>query len=179
MVQHDGWIGVESEVGRGTTFRAYFPRIKAVAAAPITEQGGPALRGGHEGILLVEDDVTVREIADAVLSSLGYRIFSAPNGLVALQVWQTHKQIIDLLITDLILPDGVTGRELALRLRDDNTKLPIIYMSGYSTKVAGGDFQMSEGINYLSKPFDLTSLAKIVRASLDRGATKVPFHPND
>ena len=133
------------------------------------------IRGGHEGILLVEDDIGVRETAKAALSGFGYRVFSAANGAVALQAWQAHKQTIDLLLTDLIMPDGVTGRELAVRLRDENPNLPIVYMSGYSRELARGGIEFREGTNYLCKPFDLISLAKIVRESLDRGATVAPF----
>ena len=125
--------------------------------------------------VVVEDEAAVRQIAEAVLTSFGYRVFSAANGPAALKVWQMHKGTIELLMTDLIMPDGVNGRELAVRLREERADLPIIYMSGYSREVAAADFRMKEGINYLSKPFDLTGLARIVRASLDRGATQAPF----
>jgi PAS domain S-box-containing protein len=175
MQQHDGWIAVESVLGRGTTFRAYFPRLASAAMKGVAEKAPMTLPGGHEGILLVEDEAAVRQIAEAGLASLGYRVYSAPSGLAALQVWQSHKQNIELLMTDLIMPDGVTGRELAVRLREEDPHLRIVYMSGYSNEVAGNDFQLREGINYLSKPFDLTSMAKIVRVSLDRGATQAPF----
>jgi PAS domain S-box-containing protein len=174
MQQHGGWITMESEVGRGTTFRAYFPRL----ATSLVETGAAqpaALQGGHETILLVEDEPAVRAVAEVALAGLGYRVFAASSGLVALQVWEEHKHEIELLLTDLIMPDGITGRDLALRLRAGAPKLPVIYMSGYSHEVAGGDFPLEEGMNYLPKPFDLTSLAKQVRASLDRGATTPPF----
>ncbi|MEO6996296.1 MAG: response regulator [Lacunisphaera sp.] len=175
MQQHKGCITVESEVGLGTTFRAFFPRLDFLQASKIADEMPPAVRGGHEGILLVEDETVLREIAQAALEGFGYRVFSAPSGLAALQIWESHKQTIELLITDLIMPDGVSGRQLAVLLREENPELPIVYMSGYSNEVAGKGFQLKEGINYLSKPFDLTMLAKIVRASLDRGATQAPF----
>jgi two-component system cell cycle sensor histidine kinase/response regulator CckA len=133
------------------------------------------LRGGHEGILLVEDEPAVRAVAESALTGLGYRVFPAPSGLAALQVWAAHKQEIELLLTDLVMPEGVNGRDLALRVRDSNPGLPVVYMSGYSHEVAGYDFPLQEGRNYLPKPFDITSLAKIVRASLDSGATQAPF----
>ncbi|MEO6995573.1 MAG: response regulator [Lacunisphaera sp.] len=178
MQQHKGFITVESEVKKGTTFRAYFPRLDSLKASEIANAMPAAVRGGHAGILLVEDELALRQIAQAALESLGYRVFSAPSGLAALQIWQLHRQTIELLLTDLIMPDGVSGRELAVRLREENPRLPIVYMSGYSKAVTGEGLHMNEGINYLSKPFDLTSLAKIVRASLDRGATDAPFAPN-
>ncbi len=175
MQQHGGWITVESTVGQGTTFRAYFPRP---AGAPSLATPGPAvaaLRGGHEGILLVEDEPSVREIAQAALTGLGYRVITADSGLAALQIWEAHRHEIELLLTDLVMPGGITGRDLALRLRASEPRLPVVYMSGYSYEVAGDDFSLEEGVNYLSKPFDLASLARIVRASLERGATRQPF----
>lgn len=177
MQQHDGWIVVESQINVGTRFRAYFPQQNMVAIPLGVTKMPTEVPSGHEGILLVEDDRDVREIARAALSGLGYRIFSAANGPLALQAWQAHKPTIELLLTDLIMPDGVTGRELAVRLRDDDPHLPIVYMSGYSNELARGEFELKEGINYLCKPFDLISLAKIVRSSLDRGATVSPFDP--
>lgn len=179
MQQHDGWIEVESQMHVGTSFRAYFPQLDVVAVPLVSTKLPTAVLGGHEGILLVEDDMGVREIAKAALSGLGYRVFSAANGPVALQAWQAHRQTIELLVTDLIMPDGVTGRELGVRLRDDNPHLPIIYMSGYSNELSRGESELKEGSNYLCKPFDLISLAKIVRASLDRGSTVSPFQQKE
>jgi two-component system, cell cycle sensor histidine kinase and response regulator CckA len=175
MQQHDGWVNVESEVGRGTTFRVYFPRLATELSEALSGKTGSQVRGGHEGILLVEDELAVREIAEVVLIGLGYRVFTAVSGLAALQVWEARKHEIELLLTDLVMPDGITGRGLGLRLRGDNPRLPIIYMSGYSREAAEEGFPLQEGTNYLPKPFDLSSLAKIVRASLDRGVTQPPF----
>jgi len=168
MRQHDGWITVESEVGRGTTFRAYFPRLEFATLTPFEEKGITALPGGHEGILLVEDEATVRQVAEAALVSLGYRVFTAASGRAALTAWEIHKQSIELLLTDLIMPEGTGGRELAAVLLAESPQLPVIYMSGYSNEVAGENFSLEEGVNYLPKPFDLTSLAKIVRNVLNQ-----------
>jgi two-component system cell cycle sensor histidine kinase/response regulator CckA len=177
MHQHEGWVRVESEVGRGTTFRAYFPCLVSAEAEAETGLARLQARGGHEGILLVEDEWAVREIANAALTGLGYRVFCAPSGVAALQVWQANQHEIELLLTDLIMPEGVNGRELAMRLRGDRPGLPIIYMSGYSSEMAGVGFSLLEGTNYLAKPFELSALARIVRSSLDRGATQPPFNP--
>jgi signal transduction histidine kinase/ActR/RegA family two-component response regulator len=175
MQQHEGWINVESEAGRGTTFLAYFPRLAVAEIVKPAARLAAVMRGGHEGILLVEDDSGVRKLAEVALTRLGYRVFSAYNGSDALQVWQAQKQQIELLLTDMVLPDRMTGRELALRLRSDNPRLPIIYMSGYKAENTAGGVQLREDTNYLAKPFDVVGLAKIVRASLDRGATQAPF----
>ena len=175
MQQHNGWVTVESAVGEGTTFRAYFPRHAINLPAMAAGAAAAAIPGGHEGILLVEDEATVRDIAQAALTGLGYRVFTATSGLAALQVWELHRHEVDLLLTDLVMPEGVTGRDLALRLRETAPKLRIIFMSGYSYDVAGDDLALTEGVNYLPKPFDLASLARIVRTMLDRDATRPPF----
>ncbi len=91
MQQHGGWINVESVVGSGTTFRAYFPRLATSVPDALAGPDSEVVRGGHEGILLVEDESAVREVAEAALSSLGYRVFSAPSGLAALQIWEVHR----------------------------------------------------------------------------------------
>ncbi|MDB6165114.1 MAG: hypothetical protein JWQ83_254, partial [Lacunisphaera sp.] len=174
MQQHAGWVSVDSEPGQGAVFRAYFPRLgSALAAAPAARAA--EMPGGHETIMLVEDELAVRMVAEVALQGLGYRIFPAPSGLAALQVWEEHKHEIELLLTDLVMPDGITGRELAERLKGENPKLPVIYMSGYSHEVTGGDFRLQEGVNYLPKPFDIFKLAAIVRTTLDRHASRPPF----
>ena len=174
MQQHGGWIEAESAVGRGTTLRAYFPRLASTMPETSVVQGNSPIRGGHEGILLVEDESAVRVVAEAALTGLGYRVFSASSGQEALQVWETQRHEIELLLTDLVMP-GITGRDLALRLRESTPRLPVIYMSGYNREMAGGNFALSEGSNFLPKPFDLTRLASLVRVSLDRGASNPPF----
>jgi CheY-like chemotaxis protein len=174
MQQHAGWITVESEPGQGATFRAYFPRLGSpLAATPAAWSS--SMPGGHETILLVEDELAVRMVAEVALQGLGYRIFTAVSGLAALQVWEEHKHEVELMLTDLVMPDGLTGRELAERLKAENPRLPVIYMSGYSHEVAGGDFRLQEGVNYLPKPFDIEKLAAIVRAALDRHSSNPPF----
>jgi CheY-like chemotaxis protein len=175
MQQHSGWISVETAVGRGTTFRAYFPRQAVNLPKFGSAVATSALLGGHEGILLVEDESTVRDIAQAALTGLGYRVFAATSGLAALQEWEMHRHEVDLLLTDLVMPDGITGRDLAMRLRESAPQLRIIFMSGYSYEVAGDDLVLKEGVNYLPKPFDLASLARIVRGMLDRGQSHPPF----
>jgi two-component system cell cycle sensor histidine kinase/response regulator CckA len=175
LQQHNGWVTVESVVGQGTTFRAYFPRQASSLPAMPSGTVAASLSGGHEGILLVEDESTVRDIAQAALTGLGYRVFTATSGLAALQVWEAHRDEVDLLLTDLVMPEGITGRDLAARLRESTPDLRIIYMSGYSYDVAGADLVLKEGVNYLPKPFDLASLARIVRNMLDREVSRPPF----
>jgi len=164
--QHQGWISVHSEVGNGTTFRVYFPRLKN-AALKSSQSALTAPCGGNETILLVEDDLSLRVSVRKCLSQLGYRILEAPSGVEALEVWKQNRDGIDLLLTDLLMPDGMTGRELAQRVVQENPKLKVIYMSGYSPEVLASVFSSQEGLSFLTKPFAASKLAQAVRENLD------------
>ena len=169
--QHQGWIHVQSEVGRGTTFKVYLPRL-----APTNEPklGGEKIAApvptGQETILLVEDEPALRAAVRITLTKLGYRILEASTGRQALMVWQEHHAGIHLLLTDLIMPDGMTGKELAQQLLQLNPRLKIIYMSGYSADMIARDFTALENITFLAKPFQMPKLAEAVRNSLDKTA---------
>jgi CheY-like chemotaxis protein len=165
--QHQGWINVYSEVGRGTTFRVYLPRLAAKSGQ---ESGQPALttvRGGKEMILLVEDESALRASVRTSLSQLGYRVLEAVNGVEALDIWKRHHDEIKLLLTDLVMPGGMTGVDLAGRLLLENPKLKVIYTSGYSAEVAGKNLPLEEGVNFLNKPYAAQHLAQAVRNCLD------------
>ena len=166
--QHQGWITVESDPGRGTTFRVYLPQINKAASLPASKPLPTNVRGGHETILIVEDEAPLCAVLRTALSGLGYRIIEAHNGLEALTAWQQHRGEIQLLLTDMVLPDGMNGKEIARQLLQANPKLKIIYASGYSTEVAGHDLSLIDGVNFLAKPFEVQKLAKTVRDCLDR-----------
>jgi CheY-like chemotaxis protein len=89
------------------------------------------------------------------------------NGVEALKVWEQHRNEIDLLLTDLVMPGGMTGKDLAERFLKENPKLKVIYTSGYSVELAGRDFPLEEGVNFLAKPFGADKLAQTVREKLD------------
>jgi CheY-like chemotaxis protein len=167
--QHKGWINVYSEVGQGTTFRIYLPRLLQSSLSP--QKNEPAklttLPGGDETILLVEDDDFVRPAICNALSRLGYRVFSANNAIKALEIWQLRRDQIDLVVTDLVMPGGVNGKELGERLLRENPKLKVIYASGYSAEIVGKDFRLEEGVNFLTKPFQAEMLARTIRNRLD------------
>ncbi len=167
--QHQGWINVYSEVGHGTTFRIYFPRLTGKS---VPESKLPALtsvRGGDETILLAEDEGALRSSIRGALSHLGYLVLESANGIEALEAWKQHGNKIDLLLTDMVMPSGMTGLELAARLSKESPKLKVIYMSGYIAEVAGVDLQLKEGVNFLTKPFGTQKLGQIVRETLDFG----------
>jgi PAS domain S-box-containing protein len=168
--QHQGWISVYSEVNHGTTFRIYLPRLAKNVGQKTSQPALTAPRGGNETILLAEDDPALRVSVRKALSQLGYRILEAPTGRKALEVWKENRDEIRLLLTDLVMPDGMSGKDLAQRILKENPKLKVIYMSGYSAEVVGKDFPLKEGVNFLTKPFQATKLAQTIRDSLDKPA---------
>jgi PAS domain S-box-containing protein len=178
--QHRGWIDVTSEVGRGTTFKIYFsataPKTDVTSERTITSDP-QVVRGGKETILLVEDEPVVRELIRDVLGRYDYKVAEAASGAEALRVWDEHDGRIDLLLTDLVMPEGVTGTELAAQLRKRKPELKVIFTSGYSPEVVGRDFNQ-EDAEFLSKPYLPPQLAQMVRQCLDsvpkRGCDLVP-----
>jgi PAS domain S-box-containing protein len=166
--QHQGWINVYTEVGHGTTFRIYLPRLAGVSEAIPEIPALRDLRGGNETILFVEDDLSLHSSVRKVLSQLGYRVLAASNGVEALDLWKQHRGEIHLLLTDLVLPGGMTGKDLGQRLVQENPQLKVIYTSGYSAEVVGRDFPLAEGVNFLNKPFQTQNLAQTIRTRLDQ-----------
>jgi CheY-like chemotaxis protein len=165
--QHQGWIEVESEVGKGTTFKVFLRRCAETVKAVQDQPSEELTRGGTETILVVEDEAHVRELVCSVLARHGYRVLQAESGVVALQVWQDSKEQIDLLFTDLVMPDRVNGRELAEKLWTERPRLKVIFTSGYSADAVGKDFVLRPGLNYLQKPYQPHKLALAVRDCLD------------
>lgn len=165
--QHRGWIAVQSELGAGTTFRVYLPLLRDGRMEPAVEPTLTTAARGTETVLLVEDEASLRTLVRNVLSRVGYRVLEAPNGVAALELWEQHRGEIKLLLTDMVMPDGLSGRDLAARLLTEQPGLKVIYTSGYSQDIGGPDFPLREGENFLAKPFQAIKLAEIVRARLD------------
>jgi PAS domain S-box-containing protein len=167
--QHKGWVHVYSEPDRGTTFRVYLPRLtkKESSDTSFFWSSHASVRGGSETILLVEDEFAVRNTVQTTLSRLGYRVLEASTGDEALEVWKQHRSEIRLVLTDLMMPGGMTGIELAKKLLQLDPKLKVIYASGYSAEIAGSDSSLNEGVNFLAKPFQAHKLAQTIRSCLD------------
>ncbi len=167
--QHQGWIEVESAVGKGTTFRIYIPHAGSEHAEAEKPATPITIRGGSETVLLVEDEKAVRELVARVLQKYGYKILQAGNGIEALKMWNQHRDEIALLFTDLVMPDNMNGRELAEKLWMDRPGLKVIFTSGYSADIVGKDFRLEPELNYLQKPYQPQTLALTVRRCLDNG----------
>jgi PAS domain S-box-containing protein len=166
--QSGGYIFVESEPGRGTTFRVYFPRAYARdnAAAVQDSFGLPRPDRGQETILLVEDETNVRRLARQYLETQGYKILEAEDGAAALQIASSYKGTIDLLFTDVVMP-GMNGRDLALQITGQRPDIRVLYMSGYTENTIAHNGTLDAGINLLQKPFSLPALKDKVREVLD------------
>jgi two-component system cell cycle sensor histidine kinase/response regulator CckA len=166
--QHEGWIEVDSTPGRGTTFHIYLPAVEQKAGeAPI--ETAPPVRGGTETILLVEDEAAVRDLARLVLERYGYTVLIAENGPAALEVWRQNKGRIDLVLTDLVMPGGLSGRALAAQLQAERPGLKVIFTSGYSDEIVSRHLDLQSGCNFLQKPYPPRDLAETVRNCLDSG----------
>ncbi|MHB8523977.1 MAG: MASE1 domain-containing protein [Limisphaerales bacterium] len=166
--QHLGWITVASTPGLGTTFEILLPSTGEKPTPSLEKPAEPRARGGTETILLVEDEEAVRGLARVVLQRHGYRVLEAGSGSRALAVWNEHASDIDLLLTDMVMPEGMSGRELAEELLANRSDLKIIYTSGYSEDMFEKSLSLEEGFNFLRKPFYPQKLAQTVRDCLDR-----------
>jgi len=164
--QHQGWVEVTSEVGLGTTFKIYVPATSKPPEPLGEKTTSPQVRGGHETILLVEDEPVLRELARMILKDYDYQVLEAATGVEALKVWEENNGRIDLLLTDMVMPEGMSGRELAEELKTRKPDLKVIYTSGYSSEVMGQDLGLRD-IKFLQKPYPPPQLAQAVRECLD------------
>jgi two-component system, cell cycle sensor histidine kinase and response regulator CckA len=161
--QHNGWAEVESEVNVGTTFKIFLPAVSAGAVVPpaVTPKS-ETINGGRETILIVEDESSLLDLVKAILERYHYRILTASSGAAALRVWDEHNGQIDLLLTDMIMPGGVTGSDLAAELKSRRPGLKVIFTSGYSAELVGKDLGL-ESAAFLPKPYQPQQVARLVR----------------
>lgn len=117
-------------------------------------------------IFVVEDEPTLRALVRKVLERDGYNVIEAPSGLAALEMWSEKKPHVDLLLTDMVMPDGISGLQLADRLKTENAHLKVVFTTGYSAELLGKDFVLREGVNFLQKPYPPQRLVQTVRNGL-------------
>ncbi len=165
--QHRGWIEVASDVGGGSTFRIYLP-ASARPAEMAQENGTPMTPGGKETILVVEDEANLRKILTGNLKALGYRVLESGNGPEAMTIWREQCGRIDLLLTDMVMPGGMTGLDLVEKMRAETPGLKVIVSSGYSAETTLPGEAKPGGIVYLPKPYTIPGMATTVRDCLDR-----------
>jgi PAS domain S-box-containing protein len=164
--QAGGVIDVYSELGMGTTFRIYLPSIEEPSEHLEQITGRIELPCGNEYILLVEDSASVRELAAAMLKRLGYRVLIAGNAGEALLMAEQHRETIDLLFTDVVMP-GMNGRALSERLQKFHPEMRVLFASGYTEDTIVRHGVMDEAMHYIGKPYSLQALSVKVRRVLD------------
>jgi len=165
--QHNGWIEVESKVGAGSTFTVFLPTTVKRGFKQEKKAAPSQALGGNETILVVEDEEPVRRFVSDLLKEYGYKVRLASNGVEALEVWKQSSDEIDLLLTDVVMPQQISGLELADRLLRDKCELKVIYTSGYSIELLDGHFGSRPDVNFLPKPYHPLKLAETVRTCLD------------
>jgi two-component system, cell cycle sensor histidine kinase and response regulator CckA len=168
--QSGGFIWVYSEMGKGTCFKIYLPRVDQLAEKFTVPPASPEAPRGTETVLLAEDEQDVREVAREFLESGGYTVLEARDGAEALEIAARHDGAIDLLVTDMVMP-RMTGQDLAGRLQQKRASLRVIYMSGYSEHAAAEAAQGDSSMRLLTKPFSRTAILRLVRQLLNEPAT--------
>jgi PAS domain S-box-containing protein len=171
--QSGGYIAVDSEKGKGASFSVYLPRVEHAVAVPVVNDSPAVCARGSETILLVEDEGSLRKLAEMFLRDSGYQVLTAADGVQALEMARQHAGRIHLLLTDVVMP-GINGRVLAERLIPTQPGMRILYVSGYSDSFIAGHGVLEAGAHLLHKPFTEDSLTRKVRELLDanRGEIK-------
>jgi PAS domain S-box-containing protein len=164
--QNDGFIEVCSEPDIGTTFKIFFPRYKGEDTTNNGEKDEIIIPRGHETILLAEDDAEILSLCSQMLTALGYKVLSANTPAEAINLAREHREEINLLLTDVIMPD-MNGKDLAERLRETHPELKCLFMSGYTADIISQHVEIEDGIFFMQKPFSLSDIGSKVRELLD------------
>jgi PAS domain S-box-containing protein len=165
--QHRGWIRVHSEPGNGASFEFFIPSSAVSIQRPARAPDRPRPQAGREKILVAEDEPSVRFLTRVILERQGYSVSDAASGAEAIKLWEAHRGSVRLLLTDLVMPGGMSGQQLARRLREQDPQLKVVFSSGYSAEIAGRELELREGENFLQKPFPPDQLLNTIRRCLD------------
>ncbi len=171
--QHRGWIEVNSQPGQGSTFRIFLPVSDKRAETPAEKPPVTSNLRGSERLLIVEDELVLRQLVREILRQHGYTVAEAANGVEALEIWREHNGEFDLLMTDLVMPNGVSGRELAEQLKAERPDLKLIFTSGYSSELFGNNGALDDDGSFLQKPYKPEVLLRKVREILEAHAPTV------
>jgi PAS domain S-box-containing protein len=164
--QAGGTIEAHSEVGLGTTFKIYLPRVEEQVIEPVNDDRTTDLPGGTETVLIVEDESILRDLCVRILEQLGYRVLQARNGAEAIAKVQGYGDRIDLLLTDVVMP-GMNGGELATQLVLHNPEMKVLFTSGYTEDVISHHGVLAEGVSFIGKPYTPSALARKIRGVLE------------
>jgi CheY-like chemotaxis protein len=166
--QSGGQVRINSELGKGTTMTLYFPRhLGLVEEDPNVSPRSRIQPGGGETILVVDDEPTLRMLISDVLEENGYKVLKAKDGAKALSFLQSAR-VVDLMITDVGLSGGMNGRQLADEARKHRPNLKVLFITGFAKNAAVGHGHLAVGMEVMSKPFEIASLAEKVKALVDR-----------
>lgn len=168
VTKHEGFVEVESQLGKGSIFSVYLPRVAHTVSAVEYNDESESLQGGDESILFVEDEDAMRRIASDCLREIGYRVTEAVNGVEALRIWERENGAFDLLLTDMVMPGGVSGLDLFSRLKEKNANLTTIISSGYNLELLETERIAAQEVTFLHKPYNIATLATTVRLLLDK-----------
>jgi PAS domain S-box-containing protein len=163
--QSGGYIFSSSEIGRGTTFTIYLPQVEDATDSTGPVKVAKVETGGSETVLLVEDEESVRQLVRETLEAKGYKVMEAENGEAGLQIAETHKGPIHMVITDVVMP-GISGRELVKRVMQLRPETKVLYLSGYTEDAIVHKGVLDRGTAFLQKPFTLQTLSRKVREVL-------------
>ena len=164
--QNNGFINVSSQLGKGTTFKIYLPRYKFETGRIKTSKDREIPKGHGEIVLLVEDEIPVLQLGQAMLKRLGYSVLTASTPTEAQQLAETHAGSIQLLITDVVMPE-MNGWDLARRLAGMHPDMKLLFMSGYTTNTSALQSMLDEGVHFIQKPFMLKDIAAKIRQVLE------------
>jgi two-component system cell cycle sensor histidine kinase/response regulator CckA len=164
--QHKGFIDVDSEPGRGTSFHIYFPTLNRDASTKETP-AEPALKGGTESILVAEDDEVIRNLTSSILREFGYTVIVAMDGNEAVRAFKENRDRIGLLLFDVIMPRK-NGKDAFEEIRTIRPDIKVLFISGYSADMISTEGILEEGLSFISKPVSPSELLKKVREILDR-----------
>ena len=166
--QSGGSIMVYSEPGRGTVFKVYLPSVMSpLEDIPLSVATSPS-SAGHEVVLLVEDEEALRTLSERILGDAGYTVLVAADANKALQLLAAGDVVPDVLLTDVVLPGGMQGNDLARKLLASRPDLPVLYMSGYTRNAIVHAGRLDEKVNYLEKPFTPEALIRVLRRVIDQ-----------